>query len=304
MRYFILVLFSVLLFAACQRPGTSNQNASAEAKRFSLKGKVTAVNREAKKATVDHGDVPGYMGAMQMEFPVRADWVWDDLTVGSEIRADLVIDDAKGEYWLENLGIVSAPNSNQPPVPVDDRFAQIGQEVPDFSLTNQDGKRISVKDFRGKALAITFIYIKCPLPEYCTKMSTNFSDLARQIKDDTSVKDRIRLLTISFDPERDTPAKLKEYGIGYYGKDIKPDFNLWQLAVGKDAEVKKIADFFGLRYEVDASDKTQINHSLRTAVIAPDGKVTKIFSGNDWTPNDLLRELEEALKAQPAETKQ
>jgi protein SCO1/2 len=153
-----------------------------------------------------------------------------------------------------------------------------------------------MKDFRGKALAITFIYAKCPLPEYCIKMSTNFSDLANQIKDDAAKKDKIRLLSISFDPARDTPAKLKEYGTGYYGQGVKPDFELWQLAVGKDAEVRKIADFFGLKYEVDPADKAKINHSLRTAVISPDGKVTKIFSGNEWTPGELLRELEASSK--------
>jgi protein SCO1/2 len=296
MRYFILLSFSILLFAGCQKPSASNQNASADAKRYKLKGKVVSVDRAAKKATVDHEEVPGYMKAMQMEFEIRADWVWDDLTPGSDIRADLVVDKNGAEYWLENLGIVAAPTANQPPVPVDERFAQIGKEVPDFSLTNQDGKRISVKDFRGKALAITFIYVRCPLPEYCTKMSTNFSDLANQVREDAALRDKVRLLTISFDPERDTPAKLKEYGTGYYGRGVKPDFELWQLAVGKNAEVRKIADFFGLRYEVDASDKTQFNHSLRTAVIAPDGKVTRILSGNDWTPNDLLREMEAALK--------
>jgi protein SCO1/2 len=297
MRYFILIIFSALLFTACQRQGAQPQNASDTAKRYPLKGKVVSVDRAAKKATIDHGDIPGYMPPMAMEFPVRADWVWDDLTPGSEIRAELVVDNAKGEYWLENLGILSASNPGQPaPPPADERFAQIGKEVPDFSLINQDGKRISMKDFRGKALAITFIYAQCPLPDYCIKMSTNFSDLANQVKGDPDLKDKVRLLSISFDPARDTPAKLKQYGAGYYGKDVRADFTLWQLAVGKDAEVKKIADFFGLRYEVDENDKTQINHSLRTAVIAPDGKVTKIFSGNDWTANDLLREMEFTLK--------
>lgn len=298
MRYFILIIFSAFLFSACQRPGAQqNANASDGAKRYSLKGKVVSVDRAAKKATIDHEDVPGYMGPMTMEFPIRADWVWDDLTPGSEIRAELVVDNAKGEYWLENLGILSALNNSQPaPPPVDERFAQIGKDVPDFSLVNQDGKRISVKDFRGKALAVTFIYAQCPLPEYCTKMSTNFSDLANQVKGEPEVKDKIRLLSISFDPARDTPEKLKQYGTGYYGKDVQPDFTLWQLAVGTDAEVKKIADFFGLRYELDPTDKAQFNHSLRTAVIGPDGKVKKIFAGNEWTANDLLRELEFAMK--------
>jgi protein SCO1/2 len=161
-------------------------------------------------------------------------------------------------------------------------------------LTNQDGKTISINDFRGKALAITFIYARCPLPDYCIRMSTNFSDLANQLNANTVLKDKIRLLSISFDPEDDTPEKLRSYGLGYLGKDAKPDFTVWQLAVGKDAEVRKIADFFGLQYEVDASDKTKINHSLVTAVIAPDGKVVKIFKGNEWTPAQLLKELESA----------
>jgi protein SCO1/2 len=103
-------------------------------------------------------------------------------------------------------------------------------------------------------------------------------------------------LSISFDPARDTPEKLKQYGQGYLGKDAKPDFTVWQLAVGSEKEVREVADFFGLRYEIDPNDKAQFNHSLRTAVIAPDGKVTKILGGNDWTPNDLLREIKATLE--------
>lgn len=298
MRSLIFVLFSALIFTACQKPSAQgNQNTSASEKRYSLKGTILSVNRDAKTAKISHDDIPGFMSGMEMEFPIKADWAWDDLLPGAEIRADLVVDNTKDPaFWLENVGIVAAANPNQPAPPIDERFAQIGKEVPDFSLTNQYGKHISMKDFRGKALAITFIYAQCPLPDYCIKMSANFSDLANKIKDDPAYKDQIRLLSISFDPARDTPAKLKQYGAGYFGKDIKPDFNLWQLAVGTDAQVRKIADFFGLRYEVSPDDKTQINHSLRTAVISPEGKVTKIFPGNDWTPNDLLRELELADK--------
>ena len=126
-------------------------------------------------------------------------------------------------------------------------------------------------------------------------MSKNFSDLANQLSMEPELKDKIKLLTISFDPENDTPAKLRSYGLGYLGVGAKPDFTIWQLAVGADPEVRKIADFYGLRYEVDPDDKTQINHSLRTAVITPDGKVSKIFTGSDWTPADLLRELKATL---------
>jgi protein SCO1/2 len=294
MRIFLTFILSALLFTACQQPDTNV--ATAEAKRYKLKGKVISVDREKKTAMIDHEAVEDYMPAMEMEFPIHEDWVWNDLTPGSEIRAELVVDNsAKDPYWLEKIGILANAKPGQVEPPVDERFAQIGKEIPNFELTNQDGKRISTNDFRGKVVAITFIYAQCPLPDYCIKMSTNFSDAANRIMAESDVKDKFRLLSISFDPERDTPEKLKSYGLGYLGKGAKPDFSVWQLAVGSDKEVRAVADFFGLRYEVDQNDKTQRNHSLRTAVIAPDGKVTKIFAGNEWTVNDLLREMKAAM---------
>ena len=294
MKVFLTVLISLFFLSACI-PADNGANSSQNIKRYPLKGKVISVDREKKRAMIEHDEIEGFMEAMTMDFPIKADWVWDDLKPGSEIRAELVMDSsAPDPYWLENLGIIAAalPGQELPPT---ENTAQVGKEVPDFTLTNQDGKKISLKNFQGKALAITFIYARCPLPEYCIKMSTNFSDLAIQLNADPERKDKIRLLSISFDPENDTPEKLRSYGLGYLGKGAKPDFEVWQLAVGGDKEVRRIADFFGLRYEVDPSDKTQINHSLRTAVISPDGKVAKIISGNSWTPADLLRDLEATL---------
>lgn len=296
MRYLILFLSAVFLFTSCQKVETT-PSVSADAKRYNLKGKVVAVDRAKKRATIDHEAIPGFMEAMTMEFPIREDWVWDDLTPGAEIRGELVVDNAADDpFWLEKIGIVAAPRAGQIAPPIDERFAQIGKEIPDFALTNQDGKRISLKDYRGKALAVTFIYSRCPLPEYCIAMSKNFSDLALKLNGEPELKDKMRLLSVSFDPQTDTPEKLKQYGQGYLGKDAKPDFTVWQLAVGSEKEVRSVADFFGLRYEVDQNDKTQFNHSLRTAVIAPDGKVAKIIAGNDWTPDVLQREMQATLK--------
>lgn len=294
MRFLILFLSCVLLVISCQKPGESS-NSSATAKRYPFKGKVVSVDRTAKKAKIEHDAVEAYMEAMTMDFPVHADMVWNDLAPGAEIKAELVVDNAaKDPFYLENIVISAAAKPGQAELPVNDNFAQVGQEVPGFSLINQDGKKISLKHFRGKALAITFIYAKCPLPDYCIRMSTNFSDLANQVAANDELKDKIRLLSISFDPANDTPEKLRSYGLGYLGKGAKPDFTVWQLAVGQDAEVRKIADFFGLYYGVDPENKTQIKHSLRTIVIAPDGTVVKTFSGNEWTPAELLKELEAA----------
>jgi len=297
MRSIVLAIFFVLLISACQKSEAPAVNPNA--KRYPFKGKVVSIDKAGKKATIDHEAIEGLMDGMTMDFPIHADWIWNDLTPGSDITADLVMDNtAKDPFWLENISITAAPKPGQAEPPINENFVQIGQAVPDFSLTNQDGKKISLKDFRGKALAVTFIYARCPLPDYCIQMSKNFSDAAIQLSADNALKDKIRLLSISFDPANDTPEKLRSYGIGYLGKGAQPDFSVWQLAVGTDAEVRKIADFFGLRYEVDENDKTQINHSLRTAVIAPDGTVTKIFAGNEWTPAQLIKELESASGGQ------
>ena len=295
MRYFLLILLTTFLFTACENSQTQSTTISADAKRYNLKGKIISVDKAKKKAKIAHDEIPGYMEAMTMDFPIREDWVWEDLTADAKISAELVVD--KDSYWLEKIGIVAAPNANQPALPpANEKFAQLGKEVPDFTLINQDGEKISIKDFRGKALAITFIYSRCPLPEFCILMSKNFSDAANELQNNPDLKDKIRLLSISFDPQTDTPAKLREYGAGYLGKNTKPDFTVWQLASGSEREVREIADFFGLRYQLNSQDKTQIDHSLRTVVITPEGKVHEIIAGGEWTPNDLLRELQTTIK--------
>jgi len=295
MRYFLLILLTTFLFTACENSQTQSTTISADAKRYNLKGKIISVDKAKKKAKIAHDEIPGYMEAMTMDFPIREDWVWEDLTADAKISAELVVD--KDSYWLEKIGIVAAPNANQPALPpANEKFAQLGKEVPDFTLINQDGEKISIKDFRGKALAITFIYSRCPLPEFCILMSKNFSDAANELQNNPDLKDKIRLLSISFDPQTDTPAKLREYGAGYLGKNTKPDFTVWQLASGSEREVREIADFFGLRYQLNSQDKTQFDHSLRTVVITPEGKVHEIIAGGEWTPNDLLRELQTTIK--------
>ncbi|HMJ08824.1 MAG TPA: SCO family protein [Pyrinomonadaceae bacterium] len=295
MKYTLFVFTAFLLFAACK---TATPPApSASAKRYPFKGTVVSVDKQKKTASIDHEAVDGYMDAMTMDFPIHEDWVWNDLVPGSQIQAELVVDNsAKDPFWLEKIAISAAPNANQPPPPSSETPPQIGKTVPDIKLTDQDGKRFSLTDYRGKALAVTFIYRDCPLPDYCIKMSRNFSDLAVRIAADPAYAGKVKLLSISFDPARDTPEKLKQYGQGYMGNPAKPDFSIWRLAVGSDKEVRAVAGFFGLKYEVDQNDKALINHSLVTAVIGPDGTVKKIFAGNRWTPDELLKALEETVR--------
>lgn len=290
MRYLVFLLSVILFFSACQ-PTTKKPVAAENAQRYPLKGKVISVDLAKQKVVVQHEKVEGYMEPMTMPFPIHDKDVLQTIAPNSEIKAELVVNPDQ-DYWLENV-VISAANPNTPPI--NENFAQLDKDVPDFKLTNQDNKQISLKDFKGKATAITFIYSRCPLPEFCILMSRRFSDLAIQLQNSADLKDKIRLLSISFDPATDTPETLKKYGLGYI-RNPNYDFAVWQLATAPDADMKKIADFFGLRYEIDQNNKTQFNHSLRTVVIAPDGKVKKIFTGGEWTNEELLKELENTLK--------
>ncbi len=291
MRYLISILTAIFLLAACQTSQKESTDPS-QLKRYKLKGTVMAVDPANKSASIAHQEIPGYMSEMTMDFPIKDAFVFEELKVNSEIKAELVVDNVNGKYWLEGIVITSARLPGQPPLPAKPDVAVTGKRVADFKLTNQDKKIISAEDFRGKVWALTFIYSECPLPNFCIAMSRNFSDLANRIASDDQLKENIRLLTVSFDPKRDTPEKLKRYGLGYLGKNSGAgDFKIWQLAVGSNEETKRLADFFGLRYEIDAQDKTQFSHSLRTAVISPDGIVRRVFTGSDWTPEELLSEL-------------
>ncbi len=293
---FLLILM-VVTIVGCGGTASSGEDNS-NAKRYPFRGEILTVDKAAKKASIKHDKIEGYMEAMTMDFEIRKpEWVWNELVKGTVVTGDLVVDNVAGKYWLEITGVIAPQNGSQDASPLREDKAAVGKELVDFKLTNQNSKSIGPKDFKGKALAITFIYSQCPLPEFCILMSKNFSDAANLIAEDPALKDELRLLSISFDPARDTPEKLNAYGLGYLGKNSKAkDFSVWQLAVGPDSEVKKIADFAGLRYEVDENNKTQFNHSLRTLVIGPDGKVFKVLSGNDWKPNDLIEALKEAQK--------
>lgn len=293
---FLICLF-IPLFSACQKAET--KPASAEAKRVDFRGKVISVDKAKKEAVIQHDEIPELqMPAMTMPFPIKEDWAMDELAPGAEIHAQLVVD--KGDYYLEHIGIVALPNPDQKPLPpaADAEKELVGKELPDFKLTNQDGKRISTNDFRGKALALTFIYTRCPLPNFCPLMSIRFSEMAMNLQKSPELKDKVRLLSITFDPKHDTPEVLKNYGAGYYNKDTKPDFTLWQFATGSEDDIRKVADFFGLAYQADPNDKTQIIHSLRTVVIDPQGKVKKVFAGNEWTNEQIMKELQASLTAE------
>ena len=268
-------------FATSCRPDTSNQ------KRYELKGKVLAVEKDKHLLTVAHEEIKDFMEAMTMPFMVREDWVFDAVNPGDEIAATLVVDGM--ESWLENIIITSKsaePGAKNLPSNIG---PQPGDLVPDFTLVNQNSRAININQYRGKSVLLTFIYTRCPVPDYCTLMSNNFAAIDRDLQKQPDLYGKTRLLSVSIDPEYDTPAVLRSYGSAHTGRYGDEKFDHWEFATGTKDQVKQVADFFGLQFY---PEKDQIIHGLRTVIIAPDGKVSKVYRGNEWKPEDALRDVQ------------
>lgn len=227
------------------------------------------------------------MDAMTMAFTVKDTAIVPEISPGDLIQATLVV--TNDSVWLEDIALTKpatkVPDAEQPSPPNE---AKPGDAVPDFSLVNQDGKRIRVQQFKGKAVLLTFIFTRCPNPEYCTLMSNNFALIDRELQKDAKLYNSTHLLSISIDPEHDTPKVLRSYGGAHTENYTTETFKHWEFTTGTKDEVKQVAQFFGLTYY---PDKDQIVHSLRTAIIAPDGKVYKVYTGNEWKPEEVLQDL-------------
>jgi protein SCO1 len=261
------------------------------AKRYPFTGRVVSVDTQAQSAIIDGDAVPGFMEAMAMPYKVKPEATLNHLRPGDAISAEVVVQhdsdsEVPPDYWLENIKTVAridpipaaGANSLHMPAP--------GEDVPDFPFTNQAGKRISLQQYRGKILFLTFIYTRCPFPDFCPRMSSNFAEIYNQIGTNPALAGA-HLLSISFDPERDTPKVLRDYGFSVAHTHEPTLFTHWEFAAPSKADLPKIADFFALTV---TPENGLITHNLSTAVIGPDGKIVKWYHGSDWQPSDLIRD--------------
>jgi protein SCO1 len=280
-----IALLALMALAACSsRPQGP--------KRYSLAGKVIAVDVGGSRLTVDHKDIPGFMKAMIMPFPVKDTAALKTLAPGDEITADVVVQEPN--YWLENI-TVTKKSSGTKAQASEFHAPRPGEAVPEFALTNQNGRRIGLRRYRGKALLVTFIYTRCPFPDYCPRISGLFAELDRKMMASPELAKRTHLLSVSIDPAHDKPAVLRNYGAEYAKGTGDRGFSHWEFAAPSTAELTKMAHFFGLTYELDSG---QIIHSLSTTLIGPDGRVFRWYHGGDWKPDEVLRDVSQAL--QPA----
>jgi protein SCO1 len=291
-RVFLIavILIGATFISSCNRAKTP------AAKRYPFTGRVVSIDAQAQDALIDGDAIPGFMDAMAMPYKVKPAATLNHLIPGDSISAEVVVEhdpkneDAPPEYWLENVRTVghidstpaAAANSLHTPAP--------GEDVPDFAFINQAGKRISLKQYRGHVLFVTFIYTRCPFPDFCPRMSTNFAEIYKQLATNPALAGA-HLLSISFDPEHDTPKVLRDYGFSVAHRREPALFNHWEFATASAADLPKIADFFALTVK---PENGLITHNLSTAVIGPDGKIVKWYHGSDWQPSDLIKDAASA----------
>lgn len=297
--FFAVVLSLVMMLASCSRRAGDESAAAppasdpANAQVFQVKGVVVELLPEENSVRIKHEEIPGYMAAMTMAFEVRDPRELAGLAAGDSVAFRLLVTDDDG--WIDQVRKLPRATSNAPPTTGAFRLVRdveplrVGEVLPEYRFTNQLGRAISTSQFRGRALAITFIFTRCPFPTFCPRMMENFAGAQRQLLALASGPTNWHLLTLSIDPEFDTPAVLQTFGAGY-----QPDPRHWTLATGALIDITALAEQLGLEFwrEPDGS----ISHNLRTVVVDPMGRVQKIFVGNQWTSNELAVELASAAK--------
>ena len=292
-RFLLAALILLTIFiSACHR------SAPKTSKRYPFTGRVISVDAADQSALINNDLIPGFMDPMAMSYKFKPASALNQIKPGDSISADLVnnesSDDNGSDYWLENVKVTAhaappaaAANALHMPAP--------GEDVPDFAFTNQSGKRISLKQYGGQVLLVTFIYTRCPFPDFCPRMSSNFDEIYKQIGTNPKLN-RVHLLSISFDPEHDTPKVLRDYGFAVAHTHDPALFRRWEFAAPRAEDLPKIAAFFALTVKPEGG---LITHNLSTAVIGPDGKIVKWYHGSDWQVSDLINDVAEAPKTLP-----
>ncbi|MEO8358759.1 MAG: SCO family protein [Vicinamibacteria bacterium] len=276
------------------------------AKRYPLTGKVEGVDLVDKEVLVAHEDIKDFMPAMTMPFRMPPPqgllagfrgMKIERIRRGDVISATLAV--KENESWIENVEVIRYEPPLDMPAPPP-KQSKVGERVHDFALIDQDNKPVTLADYKGHVLALTFIYTRCPLPEFCPRIMKNFQELDKAIEGVPSLRDNARLLSVSFDVEFDRPDVLNAFGSAFVTDRGQGPFARWKLATGTKEEIDQLGRFFGLIFFKEGS---QFSHSLVTVIIGPDGKLVREFSGNDWIPEDALEAMKRAVPRQAAASK-
>ena len=269
----------------------SESSASLTSKIYKLRGKVVSTNAATGEVTLNHEAIPGFMDAMTMPYKLRDASILSELHPGDVITADILVSqDPNADVLLDHLVVIAQGKPDYLPK-ITYHVPAAGDAVPDFNLRNQDGRPIHLAQFKGKALLVTFIYTRCPLPTFCPRVTRNFAVVEKQLAGNPALYAATHLLCVSFDPDNDTPARLRAYGATYIGSDSPQTFTHWDFAVPTQPVLQQMARWFDVG--ITSGPDATITHTLSTSLIGPDGKVVRFYPGNEWTPEEVLADVKQ-----------
>ena len=258
--------------------------------RYEVTGLVLTVDIPHRTVLVSHDPIPGFMDAMTMPYRVDNPRVLDTLKAGEKIEFTLVV--GKTSSYITNVHVREYdswerdPAQNRRLALLDEAMRSkagsastlsIGQTVSDFSLVDQTNRPVTLSEFRGKVVAITFIYTRCPLPDYCVRLSNNFAQLQKRFN--TRMGRDLVLLSITFDPDHDSPDVLAKYA-----ETWKANVDGWRFLTGTLSNVKQVCGMFGMNFW---PDEGLLTHSLHTAIVDREGKLVANIEGNQFTAVQL-----------------
>lgn len=268
----LLTLISIHL-ASCQNAG----------QKYVLTGRVITKQGATQQLVIDNDDIPGFMPAMTMPYAVKDADGFARVQPADIIRADVIVE-PQGKVWLEHL-VVTGKTVAKPPVPgAPARVLMIGEKAPGVPMVNQDGKTIHFSQFEGKVVLFTFIYTRCPFPDYCPLLSSRFAEIQRDLSRVPDENKKMHLISISLDPNFDKPPVLRKYGLTYVQND-PAGFAQWDFVSTTPADLQTLVTSFGLSF---SDQDGQINHSMNTILLAADGTVADMWPGNDWQASEVL----------------
>ena len=265
---------------------------------YYVQGVVEELKPEQKQVRIHHEEIPNYMAAMTMDFDVRTTNALSGLVPGDTISFRLIV--LEDDAWIDRI----AKLSNAPPAvksrPLFREVREVeplkvGDRVPDYRFTNELGQAVTLSQFQGQALAITFIFTRCPLPTFCPRMSGNFAEARKKLKSLSPAPTNWHFITLSFDPEFDTPPVLRAYA-----KQHRSGSDRWDFLTGDMIDITALGEQVGLTFwRPEPNEPANISHNVRTLVVDPQGRLQRVFEGNEWKPDELVAEVVQAAAVKP-----
>ncbi len=290
-----LPLIGLAAFAGGCRSGQVSPAGPKLSLEYPVRGVVEKVEPASGGVLLRHEAIAGLMPAMTMEYPLENPSELSELHAGDRITAKLLADPGPAgpdHLRLTELDVIGQAKPDESVPAGQFHVPAVGEAVPDFVLLDQSNRHLRLEDLRGTVVALTFIYTRCPVADYCPRMSRNFAQMDQALAANPTLYRKTHLLSVSFDPAYDTPAVLRSYGGAYTGRYTREDFSHWTFAAPSEAELPSLQHWFGVG--ITPAGPGNLQHSLSTVIVGADGRVAAFYPTNEWTVAEALRAMHAA----------